>query len=74
MLGEGPRVLWSSLLPEQSCMLHVCCISVVGLLATEADPEEVVWLLTLVQDLHGEPLHVVHRSNDILSDLGFVRI
>ena len=40
--------------PEEPCVLHVLSVVVVGLLCTNAHPEEVLGLLALVDDLRGE--------------------
>lgn len=40
--------------PEEPRVLHVLSVVVVGLLCTDAHPEEVLRLLALVDDLRGE--------------------
>lgn len=37
--------------PEEPCVLHVLRIIVIGFLCTNAYPEEVLWLLTFIDDL-----------------------
>lgn len=37
--------------PEEPRVLHVLCVIVIGLLCTNAYPEEVLWLLAFIDDL-----------------------
>ena len=55
-------------------MFHVRRVRVVRLLSAETDPEEVVRLFTLVQDLDRESLRIVGGSDDVFRDLDLVRI
>lgn len=50
---------------EEPCVLHKVGLLVVGLLAAQPHPEEVVWLLALIHHLQAEP-HL-HKKTTTLS-------
>jgi len=60
--------------PEESSLMHEICFIVIRLLATKADPEKVVRLFALIQNLNAEPLWIVHVFDNIFSYLGLLGI
>jgi hypothetical protein len=56
-------------------MVHKLGIAIIALFpAAKTNPEKVVWLFTLIEDLKRKPFRIVHFLDNLFSYSGFIRI